>query len=232
MQACFFQHVPFEGLAFIAEWAQNRDVSLRRVALYKNEPLPSLDSCDALIVMGGPMGAADEEAHSWLKQEKQFIEKAIEANKVVMGICLGAQIIASVLGARVFKNADKEIGWFPVDKISHAGPFALVRRLPEQFMAFHWHGDTFDIPAGAVHLAESAACRNQGFIYGNRIVALQFHLESNRSGIEALIENCGSELISAPFIQTAEEIRQGYPHIESSNSLMAGLMDEIIEEHT
>ena len=150
MQVYSFQHVPFEGPAYIAEWAQNRDISLRKIALYENEPLPSLDSCDALIVMGGPMGATDEQAYPWLKKEKQFIEKAIETDMIVIGICLGAQIIANVLGARVFKNAHKEIGWFSVNKIPQADQFALGKSLPERFMAFHWHGDTFDIPPDPV----------------------------------------------------------------------------------
>jgi len=232
MQVYSFQHVPFEGPAHIAEWAQNRDISLQKIALYENEPFPSLDSCDAMIVMGGPMGANDEHAYPWLKKEKQFIEKAIETDRVVIGICLGAQIIASVLGARVFKNANKEIGWLSVNKIPTVDQSILWKSLPERFMAFHWHGDTFDIPSGAVHLAESEACKNQGFVFENRIVGLQFHLESTRLSIEALIENCGSELISAPFIQTADMIRQRHHHIESSNSLMARLMDKLIEELT
>lgn len=232
MRIYFFQHVPFEDPAYLAEWAQNRDISLQKIALHENEPFPSLDSCDALIVMGGPMGANDEHAYPWLKKEKKFIEKAIETDRVVIGICLGAQIIASVLGARVFKNAHKEIGWFSVKKIPTADQSVIGKSLPERFMAFHWHGDTFDIPSGAVHLAESEACKNQGFVFENRIVGLQFHLESTRLSIEALIENCGIELIPAQFIQTAGMIRQGYHHIESSNSLMAGLMDKIIEVQT
>jgi len=232
MRIYFFQHVPFEDPAYIAEWAQNRDISLQKIALHENEPLPILDSCDALIVMGGPMSAADEQVYPWLKKEKQFIEKAIEANKTVIGICLGAQIIASVLGARVFRNANKEIGWFSANKIPTADQSVIGKSLPERFMAFHWHGDTFDIPSGAIHLAESEACKNQGFVYQNRIVGLQFHLESTRLSIEALIENCENELIPSPFIQTADMIRQGYHHIESSNSLMARLMDKLIEELT
>ena len=231
MKWSYFQHVPFEDPAYIGEWAKIRGISLRKIALYENEPLPSPDSCDALIVMGGSMGATDEQVYPWLKKEKQFIEKALETDMIIIGICLGAQIIASVLGARVFKNAHKEIGWFSVQKAPHTDHMPIGEILPESFMAFHWHGDTFDIPSGTVHLAESTACRNQGFVYQNPIFALQFHLESTRSSIEALIENCGSELIAAPFIQSADAIRQGYHHIESSNLLMAGLMGDIIGQH-
>ncbi|MDP2646267.1 MAG: type 1 glutamine amidotransferase [Desulfobacterales bacterium] len=230
MKGYYIQHVPFEGIAYIGQWARNRNASLKKVALYENQPLPSIDSCDLLVVMGGPMGVADEQTHPWLKVEKQLIQQAIESDKTVLGICLGAQLIASVLGARVFKNAHKEIGWFSLNKASRADDMPIGKVLPESFMAFHWHGDTFDIPKSAVPLAESAACRNQGFVYGSRVVALQFHLESSLSGIEALIDNCGSELTSAPFIQTVDLIRQGYHHIEASNTLMAGLMDKITEE--
>lgn len=95
-------------------------------------------------------------------------------------------------------------------------------------MAFHWHGDTFDIPKGAVHLAESKACKNQAFVYLNRVIALQFHLESTQSSIESLIQNCKNELVSAPFIQTADQIRNGYQQIESLNTIMERLMNRFI----
>jgi GMP synthase (glutamine-hydrolysing) len=230
MRLYSFQHVPFEDPAYITEWAQNKGISLQKIALYENEPLPSPYDCDALIIMGGPMGANDEQIHPWLKNEKQFIEEAIKTNRIIIGICLGAQIIASVLGSRVFRNTHKEIGWFPVNKTSEANQSPIGKILPERFMAFHWHGDIFDIPSGAVHLFKSEACRNQGFVFENRIVGLQFHLESTQPSIEALIENCGNEFIQAPFIQNADTIRKGYHHIEPSNALMAGLMDKIAEE--
>ncbi len=228
MLAYFFQHVPFEGIAHLGRWAQERRIALQKVALYENTPFPSLDRCGALIVMGGPMGADDERAYPWLKEEKRFIEQAIEADKIVVGICLGAQIIARVLGAPVFKNTEKEIGWFSVNRMSGADQSPLGECLPKRWMAFHWHGDIFDIPSGAVHLAASAACRNQGFVYQDRVVGLQFHLESTRSSIEALIANCGSELVPAPFIQNADAIRKGYPHIEPSNILLERLMDKTV----
>jgi GMP synthase-like glutamine amidotransferase len=228
MMIHYFQHVPFEGPAFIGQWAQDAGVALKKIALYADDPIPSVNACEAVVVMGGPMGANDELMYPWLKREKRFIEDAIEAQKTVIGICLGAQLIASVLGARVYANDQKEIGWFPIRKTPQADGTSLGRGLPERFSAFHWHGDTFDIPAGAVALAESDACRNQAFVFQNRVLGLQFHLEATPSSINALIENCCHELVAAPFVQSTEQICQGNNQAAASNALMAQLLDHLI----
>lgn len=230
MKIHYLQHVPFEDVAYMGNWAKENGVHLGRTRLYENEPYPSLSNFDVLIIMGGPMGVYDEQDYPWLKTEKAFIRKAIHNKKIVVGICLGAQLIAAALGAKVYQNSFKEIGWFPVYKTPRAQNTSLGKILPKSFMAFHWHGDTFDIPKGAVHLAESKACKNQAFLYLNRVIALQFHLESTQSSIESLIQNCREELISAPFIQTADQIRKGYQQIESLNTIMDKLMNRIILE--
>lgn len=229
MKVHYFQHVPFEGPGYIYQWAENAGILLHPVALYENAPLPAVDECEALIIMGGPMGLGDELMHPWLKREKRFIEKAIEAHKTVIGICLGAQLIASVMGARVFANTQKEIGWFPVRKTLKADSTALGRLLPERFDAFHWHGDTFDIPAGAIHLAESDACQNQAFIFQERVLGLQFHLESTPASINGLIENCCHELVTAPFVQSTEQICQGNKHLPASNTLLAKVLNHLLQ---
>ena len=204
MKIRYLQHVPFEDVAYIGNWAKKNGLHLDQIKLYHDDPYPPLSDFDVLIIMGGPMGVYDEQKYAWLKTEKAYILKAIENNKIVVGICLGAQLIAMVLGAKIYPNPHKEIGWFPVYKKPQSHNTSMGKILPESFMAFHWHGDTFDIPKGAFHLAESKACKNQAFVYLNRVIALQFHLESTQSSIESLIQNCGDELISAPFIQTAD----------------------------
>jgi len=193
--------------------------------VYEYDPYPTLSDVENLIIMGGPMGVGDDQIYPWLKSEKAYIRKAIQKNKIVVGVCLGAQLIAMVLGAKVYPNPHKEIGWFPVHKTPQAHNTSIGKILSESFMAFHWHGDTFDIPKGAVHLAESKVCKNQAFVYLNRVIALQFHLESTQSSIESLIQNCRDELISAPHIQTADQIRKGYHQIESLNTIMVKLMN-------
>lgn len=228
MKIQYIQHVPFEDIAYVGNWADKNGVHLGRTRLYEDDPYPFLSDFDVLIVIGGPMGVYDEQEYPWLKTEKAYIRKAIHNKKIVVGICLGAQLIAAALGAKVYQNSFKEIGWFPVYKTPRAKNTSLGEILPKRFMAFHWHGDTFDIPKGAVHLAESKACKNQAFVYLNRVIALQFHLESTQSSIESLIQNCKNELVSAPFIQTADQIRKGYHQIESLNTIMDRLMNRFI----
>jgi len=174
------------------------------------------------------MGVYDEQEYPWLKTEKTYLQEAIHNNKVVIGICLGAQLIAAVLGAEVYPNSHKQIGWFVVLKKPQSHNTSIGKILPESFMAFHWHGDTFAIPDGAVHLTESRACKNQAFVYGKRVIALQFHLESTESSVESLIQHCGNELTSALYIQTEDQIRGGYRNILPSNALIASLMNHMI----
>ncbi len=227
MRLHFLQHVPFEGLGIIAEWAKDKNTPICRTAFFLDETLPDINSFDLLVVMGGPMGVYDEDEYRWLTPEKEFINKAILTGKAVLGICLGAQMIAAALGAKVYKNSNKEIGWFPVRKNTKSDSKG-ASLFPDEFFAFHWHGDTFDIPEGAIRLGESGACKNQGFIYKERVMALQFHLESTQTGIGDLIRNCGNELVSGPFIQQPDKIRQGNKYIPESNLLMYNALDFLI----
>lgn len=221
----WLQHVEFEDLGHIEEWAFARDVKVSCTKLYKNEALPSAMDFDLLVVMGGPMGIYDHEEHPWLIEEKQFIRQAIDAGKRVLGICLGAQLIADVLGARVYPGLQKEIGWFPIRTTEHA-PTCL----PEELTVFHWHGDTFDIPAGAERIATSAACVNQGFIYQNRVIALQFHMEITPKSLDSMIRHCREELTDAPFIQSAEQMYAGHPHLLTINPLIEQLINSLTKD--
>lgn len=201
------QHVPFEGPANFAQWFSSRGHSMASTPIYENgASLPPLDSFDFLLIMGGPMSVNDEREFPWLADEKRFVEKAVNAGKTIVGVCLGAQMIASVLGSRVYRNREKEIGWFPVRLTDEGLKSPLFKGFPGQFTVFHWHGETFDIPAGASRLAESSACANQAFEYGGRVVGLQFHMETDAPGAGKLIENCGGEIKPSPFIQGAQEM--------------------------
>jgi GMP synthase-like glutamine amidotransferase len=222
MRLHWLQHVPFEGLGYIEEWANAHGAERSRTRLFAGEQLPDIGTFDWLVVMGGPMGIHDHEEHPWLVAEKEFIRQAIDAGKTVVGICLGAQLMANVLGAKVYPGPQKEIGWFPVQR-SEGAP-GLV---PEQLTVFHWHGDTFDIPEGAIRLASSAGCRNQGFVYNDRSVALQFHMETTPESMEALIEHCADELVEAPFIQTANQMRAGRSNLADVNAIMKKLLDSL-----
>ena len=199
-------HGPSEGLGSIAEWAQARGHAVTETHLYRGESLPPLEAVDFAIVMGGAMNIYQHRDFPWLVPEKRWLAAAIECGKHVLGVCLGAQLIADVLGAKVWQNAEKEIGWFPVRMIARPGPLA---DLPDRLTVFHWHGDTFEIPAGAVRVAESDGCANQGFIVGDRVVALQFHLEVTPGTVAEFIAGGESELMPQRFVQSPETIRAG-----------------------
>jgi GMP synthase (glutamine-hydrolysing) len=222
MKLHWLQHVPFEELGFIQTWAENRVAEITCTRLYNGEPLPEIDAFDLLIVMGGPMGIYDYELHPWLIPEKEFIRATLDIGTPVLGICLGAQLMADVLGANVYPGPQKEIGWFPVLRDPEAPEL-----IPDELTVFHWHGDTFEIPDGAHKLAVSEPGINQGFVYNGNAVALQFHMETTPEGMEALIENCRHELTDAPYIQTAIEMREGCSNIRAVNKTLERLLDTL-----
>ncbi len=206
MRIHYLQHAPFEGLGFIEGWALEKGHTISSTRLYEGEILPRSDAFDFLIVMGGPMGACDDKEYPWLPRERSFITQAIRENRTVLGVCLGAQLLAAVLGAKVFPNRHKEIGWFPITLTDAARESPVFDRLPRQLTVFHWHGDTFDLPPGAIRMAESEACVNQAFVLGPKVLGLQFHLELSRSGVEELIHNCSGDLTEGSFIQSPAEM--------------------------
>lgn len=222
MKLHWLQHVPFEGLGHIENWAHRNGFDLSCTRLFAGEQLPSPEAFDWLVVMGGPMGIFDYADHPWLKDEKEFIKAAMESGKTVIGICLGAQLMADVLGARVYPGPEKEIGWFPIRRMENAPPL-----IPEEITVFHWHGDTFDIPEGAEALAVSEPGINQGFVFRERCVALQFHMETTPASMEALISNCGDELVDAPYVQSAEALRAGLPNIGTVNITLEKLLNSL-----
>ncbi len=229
MKIHYIQHVDFETPANILKWAEEKGHKITGTHLYENEKLPDLDQFDFLVVMGGPMGIYDEEKYPWLKEEKEFIKKAIENDKLVLGICLGAQLIADVLGSRVYKNKEKEIGWFPVKLTEKAKNSEIFKDFPQQFMAFHWHGDTFDIPKGAVHTVRSEACENQAFEYNDgKVVALQFHLEVDKEAVERLIKNSQEELKEkGKYIQSPDEMLKNTEYFEEIEKLLFEMLDKL-----
>lgn len=232
MNLHYLQHIPFEDLANIKVWAKSKKYKISCTKLFKNEELPQVTNFDFLIIMGGPMNIYEEKKYRWLVEEKKFIEKIIKKDKLVLGICLGAQLIADVLGAKVTKNKFKEIGWFKVAKTKSAKNSLIFKNLPENFTAFHWHGDTFEIPKNCLHLAQSNGCKNQAFAYNKKVFGLQFHLESTKESINKLIKNCSDELIEGKYIQKKEEILS-QKNILKANDLMNLIlnnMERLIED--
>lgn len=195
MRAHCFQHVPFEGLGSIEPWLKSRSATLSYTKFFQTPRWPQLDEIDWLIVMGGPMSVNDEAEFPWLVAEKEFVRAAIEASKVVLGICLGAQLIANVLGAKVFPNREREIGWHSITPTPQAKATVFSSVFAAPLEVFQWHGETFELPSGSVHLAQSEACAQQAFAFRERVLGLQFHLETTRDSAQALVANCRSDLV-------------------------------------
>lgn len=227
MKVHYLQHVPFEGLGSIEYELRKKCYKLTSTKLYNEKITASLKDIDWLIVMGGPMGIYDEKIYPWLIEEKQFIKEAVSAGKIVLGICLGAQLIADVLGAKVYKNKYREIGWFPLTVTPETDNTILSKVFSKQVEAFHWHGDTFDIPKGAVAIAESKACKNQGFIFDNRVLALQFHLETTPESATALVKNCADELDGSQYVQSEEQIFENPQKFSNINKIMSAVLNAL-----
>lgn len=225
MNIHYLQHVPFEGLGSIEDWVRRGGHAPGATRLYRDERLPAVEDVEILVVMGGPMNIYEEAGYPWLTEEKRFIERAIAAGCRVLGICLGAQLVADVLGARVYANADKEIVWFPIETTAAASTSDLFAAFPRQIEVFHWHGDTFDIPAGAVHIACSVGCANQAFVYDERVVGLQFHVETTPESARQLIANCGDEIVEGRYIQTSKQMLEDPRRFDTVNRLMHELLD-------
>jgi len=203
MNIHYIQHVPYEGLGLIQAWAAENGHQLTATRFFDESwRLPDLDEIDALIVLGGPMSVFDEGQYSWLVEEKQFIKATIDEGKKLLGICLGAQLLANVLEAAVKPAPNKEIGWFPVTATEESKVLPwFYERFAEGPTVFHWHADKFEIPYGAINLASSEANKNQAFAIEDRVLALQFHVETTFADVRVLLENSRADVVPGNFVQ-------------------------------
>lgn len=193
MRVVAFRHVPFEGLGLIEPALADRGIAVDFPDLFvEGSELPDVSNAAGLIFMGGPMSANDD--LPYLRQEMDVIRQAVERGQPVLGVCLGSQLIAKSLGARVYGNPVKEIGWFDVHLTAAGRQDPVLAGLDGRETVFHWHGETFDLPEGAEWLAYSEVCRHQAFRVGANIYGLQFHLEVTPAMIAdwcAQDANCG-----------------------------------------
>ncbi len=224
MKVHWFQHVPFEGLGAIEGWLRARGHSLSVTRWHAGDrPPATAGEFDWLIAMGGPMNIYQHRDHPWLPAETRLIGEAAAAGKRLLGVCLGAQLIADALGGKVCQNGEREIGWFPVRAVPEGvgSPFEF----PPETRVFHWHGDTFSLPPGCTWLAESAGCARQAFSVGSRVLGLQFHLEMGPAEVGGIARACADELAPGRYVQTGEEmIAQA-----REPGAAAGLLDRLLQ---
>ncbi len=220
----WLQHAEHENTGCIEPWLRGRGHQVSCTRLHAADPLPLAQDFDWLLVMGGPMNIYEVDRYPWLAPEKKLINDACVTNKKILGICLGSQLLADVLGGKVSPNKYSEIGWFNVD-LTEDGRNSIARVLSDSFLAFHWHGDTYALPAGAKCLAKSAACGQQAFNHGDRRLGLQFHLEVTAENALEWLK------IDAPktdrYVQSATEILRDPGRFAENNRLMLRLLEQM-----
>lgn len=198
----YFQHIVGEGLGSPESWLKRYDAAVSVTEFFRlaqgdlNIDLPNPDEVDLLIIMGGEMSVNDEDTHPWLISEKQWIRHFVELGKPVIGLCLGGQLIASCLGATVKKNHVKEIGWWPIKSRKVSPSTHDIFPFPASVTALSWHGDTFDLPEGALWLAESEACAHQAFQYSARVLGFQFHPEITPKNLTMFLSDNGYDTMT------------------------------------
>ena len=223
------KHVSFEGPGAIAAWAEEQGHEMAYYKAYLDQDFPDPEECEFVVIMGGPMNVYEDEKYPWLKPERTFLKAALENGAKMLGICLGAQLLADVLGGSVTRNEHREIGFFPVQKEAQANFSRLFKPFPDVLTVLHWHGDTFSIPPGALHAFKSLNCSNQAFAYEERVVGLQFHLETTEESLEALLTNCAEELTGPDMtcVQTAEDMRDRLDLLNPMHGALFGLLDRM-----
>jgi GMP synthase (glutamine-hydrolysing) len=205
--ALVLQHVAVEGPGALGDALRARGVRLQTVRVFAGEPVPARCDADALVVMGGSMGVYESDAYPHLTEELRLIEATLSAGRPVIGTCLGSQLLASALGARVYPNTRKEIGWYDVELADAARDDSLLAGLPRRFTPLHWHGDIFDLPPGAVPLARSDITPHQAFRHGANVYGLLFHLELDRPQLDSWMTAFADDLAEsgiAPHAITAD----------------------------
>ncbi len=223
MHIHILQHADFEKPALIEKWAIQKGHKVSFTKLYEAFAIPFPTEFDLLIIMGAPINVYDDEMYPWLSDEKDFIYRSIQQGKKVLGICFGSQLIADALGSKVYANAHKEVGWFPLKK-EDPGSHALLDLFPDKPMAFHWHGDTFDIPENCNHLFSSELTLNQGFVYQDRVFALQFHWEMDKDSMQEVLPHMEEPLEGEPHMQTKAEL-MNTAGFQSNADFIVRLMD-------
>lgn len=234
-RAAVLQHIPCEPPGLFADMLSDRGIAIDVIELDAGGKLPGWHEVDLVLAMGGPMSVHDEAEHAWLAAEKRWIAAAVHAGVPYFGVCLGAQLLAASLGARVGPGPAPEVGVLPVEITAAAASDPVLGVLGRKFPALQWHGDTFAIPAGAVRLAGSSAYPNQAFRFGETAYGVQFHVEvtdpmvAEWREVPAYAKSAEEVLGASGFQRLADDFAAARASMARSASLMfAGWLDQAV----
>jgi len=217
----------------ISFWAAKKGHQVNQIYICNNEELPPVDSFDWLMVMGGSQNGWDEQAYSWLGQEKAFIAEAVARDKLYLGICFGAQLLAEALGGKIFPNEHKEIGWHEVSLNRDGRESILFRNVPPSFVSFHWHSDHFSLPDNCTRLAFSPPTENQAFVCNQRpAVGLQFHPEYTREMVKYYAAKHSQDWVPDKYVGSGNEVFARTEEISDTYWLMEALLDNMAQAFT
>jgi len=229
MHIHYFQHDHFEDLGYIGDWALAQGFSTSVTRFDLNPVLPEDHEYDWLVVLGGKMGVNDSAEYTWIDAEIKFIEQAVKLGKIVIGICLGSQLVASALRAKVFRNTEPEMGFWPVKVTDDARQDHVFKHFPNELTVMHMHFDTFELPADAVNMANSKITNCQAFRYGKNVFAFQFHFEVTPSNVDVFIKETAQEYVEGQFSQLPEEIKSSAGCCNENNGIFKNVLDEIAQ---
>jgi GMP synthase-like glutamine amidotransferase len=233
MRMHYIQHVLLENPGSILTWAFENHHEVTQTLLYEEDyEFPIVSEIDWLIIMGGPMNVYEDDVYPYLTREKVFIKDCIESGKVVVGLCLGAQLIAAALGGKVSESPNTEIGWHSVTWTQDGVSDPMLNFFPAQTTVFQWHGDAFsELPEGAVLLAYGEGCFNQAFRYGDNTYAFQFHLENTSEMLLFLTREFASDLTEGgTYVQTKEQILESSELVKISNQYMNEFLTRLTDK--
>jgi len=215
----------------ISLWAADKGYRVNQVFICNNEALPPLDSFDWLMVMGGSPHAWDAAGNAWLQTEKDFVNAALAAGKMILGICFGAQLLAEALGGELFPNPHREIGWHEVALSQQGRESFLFQGIPPAFVTFHWHDDHFSLPQSCTRLARSQATENQAFVDRERpLVGLQFHPEYTRRMVAYYAREHSQDWTTDDYVSTKDEVLAQTDEIPNTYWLMEILLNNMAQE--
>ncbi|MDD2943581.1 MAG: type 1 glutamine amidotransferase [bacterium] len=225
MRINIFQHVWYDNPGYIARYLASRGVIVSTTHFSRPEPkIPALDDIDGLVILGGPMGTYEETDYPWLVPEKEFIREAVRAGKKVLGICLGSQLLAEVLGGRVYRGSRPEVGWGRVTALSPAASNKSLSSIVCGTTVLHWHSDTYELPPGAQRIFSSSQFPEQGFVWGENVLALQFHMEFIPENLPGLMQRSPGIHFGEGDIPSYEELLKG--PFDEANAVLDCLLSQ------